>query len=377
MAARKKINVAVIYGGRSGEHEVSVLSAASVISALNNKKYSVRPIMIGKDGRWHTIGQLKPDSGLAALADPDKSVLGPAKNACLAVGTVSGPSDEGVDVVFPLVHGTGGEDGSLQGFLELAGKPYVGSGVLGSALGMDKAVQKKLLKGAGLPVVPWIDLKAQDWEARRPEIVRAAEKTLRYPMFVKPANLGSSVGISKAHDREELVKGVALALRYDTKVLIEKGIVNAREIECAVIGDDAEVRVSVPGEIVPSNEFYDYEAKYIDGRSEMRIPAELPAALAKRVRCCAERVFRTLETHGYARVDCFVTRGPRPKVYINEINTIPGFTRFSMFPKLWEASGLPYDQLLDVLIGYALARGERQSRLERSYEPKRKGGEGR
>ncbi len=377
MSSRKKINVAVIYGGRSGEHEVSVLSAASVISALSHQKYSVRPIMIGKDGRWHAIGRLKPDSPLTALDEPGADGPAPAKNASLAVGTVDQPADAGVDVVFPLVHGTGGEDGCLQGFLELAGKPYVGSGVLGSALGMDKAVQKKLLKQAGLPVVPAIDFKVDDWERRRSALIREAERSLGYPMFVKPVNLGSSVGISKAHDRQELIKGVALALRYDTKILIEKGVKNAREIECAVIGDDLDVRVSVPGEIVPSNEFYDYEAKYIDGRSEMRIPAKLPAALARRVRGYAERVFRTLETHGYARVDCFVTKGPRPRVFVNEINTIPGFTRFSMFPKLWEASGLPYGELLDTLIGLALARGRRQAALERSYEPKRKGGEGR
>jgi len=364
--AKKRLAVAVVFGGRSGEHEVSLQSAASVITALDPKKYVVTPILIDKGGRWwHQASMLPGRHGRCRLLTPDPSNPGLMKKA--------GRSG-GFDVVFPLVHGTGGEDGCLQGLLETAGVPYVGSGVLGSAVGMDKAVQKKILKEEDLPVVPWIDFTDTAWKERELELLRVIMRRLGLPAFVKPANLGSSVGISKAHNLKELVAGIKLALRYDLKVVVEKAVDRAREIECAVIGND-EPLTSVLGEVVPSNEFYDYEAKYIDGKSRALIPAPLPPALADEIRKMAGRVFTALEAGGLARVDFLVSRGRSPRVFVNEINTLPGFTDISMFPKLWAASGLPYGKLLDKLINLALDRSEKRRRLVRSYEPKRRKGE--
>lgn len=351
-----KPNVAVIYGGRSGEHEVSLLSAASVMAALDRNRYELTPVLIDKDGRWWH----EPSSGRRRLLRPD-----PARPGWVR-------TDRAIDVAFPLVHGTGGEDGCLQGILEMAGVPYVGSGVLGSAVGMDKAVQKKILKQAGLPVVPWVDFTAGDWDARRGEMLRSVRR-LGLPVFVKPANLGSSVGITKAHNQKELIDGIRLARRYDLKIVVEKAVPEAREIECAVIGGDRP-RVSLLGEIVPSNEFYDYEAKYIDGKSRSLIPAPLPAALAARIQRMAERVFGELEAGGLARIDFLVGRGRNPGIFVNEINTLPGFTSISMFPKLWEATGLPYGRLLDKLIDLAVKKAGQKERLVRTYRPRRRKG---
>jgi len=352
---RKKLGIAVIYGGRSSEHEVSLLSAASVMAALDRNKYEVTPILIAKDGRWWH----EPRNGRRRPLCPDPARPGWIK------------TDKKIDIVFPLVHGTGGEDGCLQGLLELAGVPYVGSGVLGSAVGMDKAVQKKLLRQAGLPVVAWVDFDDQAWRNDRQRLL-AAIRRLGLPVFVKPANLGSSVGITKAHDRKELLAGISLALRYDTKVIVEKAVPRPCEIECSVIGETGRPLVSVPGEIVPSNEFYDYEAKYLDGRSSVLIPALLSAALSRHIRSLAGCVFTELEAYGLSRVDFLLTRGVKPKVFVNEINTIPGFTDISMFPKLWAASGWPYPRLLDAVIALAVRRAAVRSKLSRDHRPPQK-----
>jgi len=372
----KKIAVAVIYGGKSGEHEVSLQSAASVIAALDTGKYSVLPIRIDKKGRWlHDQSLLPPGGRTKALpSGTGRELLTPDPSRAGLLSGRSAPPGR-IKVVFPLVHGTGGEDGCLQGLLEIAGMPYVGSGVLGSAVGMDKAVQKKILRDAGLPVVPWIDFTEAHWSKHRSELLRTIIRSLKLPVFVKPANLGSSVGITKAHNLKELIAGIRLALRYDLKVVVERAVDRAREIECAVIGE-SEPLTSVLGEIVPSNEFYDYEAKYIDGRSKALIPAPLPTALAAKIRKMAGCVFTELEAGGLARVDFLLSRGRKPRVYVNEINTLPGFTNISMFPKLWEASGLAYGRLLDTLIALALEKADKKARLIRTYQPKQKGGRG-
>ena len=364
---KKKLNIAVVFGGRSGEHEVSQQSAASVMAALDPAKYSILPVRIDKQGRWRRDPSLLPAGRSKALPPGSANeVLVPDPGR---PGLIAGRG--GLDVVMPLVHGTGGEDGCLQGLLELAGIPYVGSGVLGSAVGMDKAVQKKILDREGLPVVPWVDFTADAWRGRQNEIIRDISRRFGFPVFVKPANLGSSVGISKAHDRRELLKAVRLALRFDLKVVVEKAVDRAREIECAVLGTTDAPEASVLGEIVPSNEFYDYNAKYIDGRSQALIPAPLPPALAAKIRQMAARTFTALEAYGLARVDFLLERGPRPRVYVNEINTLPGFTSISMYPKLWAASGLPYRRLIDKLVDLARRRGGQTRRLSRSYAPKR------
>jgi D-alanine-D-alanine ligase len=332
---KRALSIAVIYGGVSGEHEVSLQSAASVMKALDKAKYDVTPILIDKRGRWHFK---RKDKELSSF-----------------------------DVVFPLVHGTFGEDGTLQGLLEMAGVAYVGSGVLGSALGMDKVVQKMVLERAGLPVTPSVAFKRADWETGRRGIVARIERRLGYPAFVKPANLGSSVGVTKAHHRKELLAGIEEALDYDVKIIVEKAVPNAREIECAVIGND-EPRVSALGEIVPSNEFYDYAAKYLDGKSQAIIPAALPSSLAAKIAGLAKAAYVALDAAGFARVDCFVNR-ETGEAFVNEINTIPGFTSISMFPKLWEASGLPFRKLLDELVRLALERARARRRLRRSFSP--------
>ncbi len=368
---KKKICVAVVFGGMSGEHEVSLRSAASIIAALDKSKYEVLPVRVEKTGRWTVDAQM--------LAAPDKATSLKGKSSeretrILAPGTSRGvllsgdaATAERVDVVFPIVHGSGGEDGALQGLMELAGLPYVGSGILGSAIGMDKVTQKKLLERDGFPVAPYVHFRASDWKQNATTIVSDIEKTLGYPCFVKPANLGSSVGVSKAHHRKELRAGIEDALSYDTKVVVEKAILNCREIECGVLGND-KPHASVLGEIIPSNEFYDYAAKYLDGKSKVIIPADLPKVLTENIRTMAVQAFRSLDTAGFARADFFVERTTN-EVYINEVNTLPGFTSISMFPMLWEASGVSYPELLDRLIDMALARDKERSELKRSFTP--------
>jgi D-alanine-D-alanine ligase len=356
--------VVVLFGGRSAEHEVSVISARSVIEALDPERYEAIAIGVTRQGHW----QLMPDgppalgsgaapSSLAGVADA--SGRGVALDQEPGSHALLGPdgSRTEIDVVFPVMHGPYGEDGSVQGFLDMAGVPYVGSGVLGSALGMDKAVQKVLLRNAGIPVVESEVVHERGWE-EDPEGVEARAGHLGYPLFAKPASLGSSVGISKVHDADELRGALEEAFRYGRKALLERAVEEGREIECAVLGNDDPV-ASVAGEIVPRgrHEFYDYEAKYLDERgAELIVPADIPAETLEEVQRLAVTAFRAIDAAGMARVDFFLTRDGR--VFLNEVNTIPGFTSISMYPKLWEASGVPYPDLVDRLIDLAMERHE-------------------
>lgn len=336
---RKRI--AVLFGGRSGEHEVSIRSAASVIKALDQAKYEVIPVAITKEGRWlppgKSVGLLPPDAQQATSTET-------AVTVSHEPGTASG-----VDVVFPVLHGTFGEDGTVQGFFELADVAYVGAGVLGSACGMDKDIMKRLFRQAGLPTVEHIALLRRDRHKR----IDALEQGFGYPLFVKPANLGSSVGITKAHNRKELTQALDRAAEYDRKIVVERAVIG-REIECSVLGND-DPEASVPGEILPAHEFYDYEAKYISEDSKTVIPAQLTPDQTLEVQRLAVAAFQAVECCGLARVDCFLEK-QTGKILLNEINTMPGFTSISMYPKMWEASGLPYPKLIDRLIELALER---------------------
>lgn len=368
----KKLRLGILFGGRSGEHDVSLESAASVLGAIDRSKYDVIPIGITRDGQWmlgaSPLAMREPSPqalatvfktgvSIAPPADPTRPELRPLANR---------PHGErSLDVVFPILHGTFGEDGTVQGLLELAGIPYVGAGVLGSAAAMDKDLMKRLFRDAGLPVVPWILLLRRNWKTASAVLRRQIQKEIGYPAFVKPANLGSSVGISKVHQPRELAPAIHLAAKYDRKILVEKGI-DAREIECAVLGND-NPRASVPGEIVPVNEFYDYSAKYIQEGSRLLIPAPLPSRLSRQVQELSLRAFKAVDGAGMARVD-FLLERKTDKLYINEINTIPGFTSISMYPKLWEASGVPYRKLIDQLIRLALERHRERSQTRYDYK---------
>lgn len=357
-----KLRVGLLFGGRSVEHEVSVASATSVLQALDPSRYDVTLIGVDHEGRWHlgTGGQL-----LSEVADASEEVLLPARPG----GSTLVPSDEtpaasarALDVILPLIHGRGGEDGSLQGLLELAGVPYVGSGVLSSAVQMDKDVAKRLLRDAGLPVAPWITRRAHELTGDGlAATVAEVERLLGWPVFVKPANSGSSVGISPAKNPKDLVRAIGDALRYDRKILIEKGL-DAREVEVAVLGNE-HPEASVPGEIRISGEFYDYESKYHDDDTELVIPAELDEETATRLRELAVRAYRALDAEGMARVDFIIDR-PTGEIYLNELNSLPGFTDGSMYPKMWEATGLSYPMLLDRLIELAMERHHARARLE-------------
>ncbi len=369
---KRKIRVGVILGGRSGEHEVSLVSAQSVMAAMDKEKYEIIPIGITKEGRWIAGGD--PVAALKGLPAGDAhhtALLGdPTQRGLVsreAMQAVERAAPIELDVVFPVLHGPYGEDGTVQGLLELADIPYVGAGVLGSALGMDKAVMKDVFKAHGLPIVRYRVYKRRELERSQKRIEDQIEQELGYPCFVKPANLGSSVGVSKVHNRAELAPALHLAASYDRKIVVEEGI-NAREIECSVLGND-EPEASVLGEIIPCNEFYDYNAKYIDDRSELVIPAPLPESLAQRIRQLAIQAFLAVDCAGMARVDFLLDRETLD-VYVNEVNTIPGFTAISMYPKLWEASGLPYSALIDRLIELALERHEEKRKTRTSYTPK-------
>ena len=365
-----RLRVGIIFGGRSGEHEVSLVSAASVIRALDREKYDIVPIGIAPDGRWiSSPSALALLTGKEPLEGEAERVLVPEPNRQALIGAGGETIDPlPLDVVFPLVHGTYGEDGTLQGLLELANIPYVGAGVLGSAVGMDKIVQKQLFEQARIPI-PAYRGYLSDAACRRPaRVVKDIEQNFRYPMFVKPANTGSSVGISKAHDRRELKEALEVAAQYDRKIIVEQAVRDAREIELSLLGNDDPV-ASVPGEIIPSNEFYDYDAKYVDGKSRAVIPARLPKAVVRRLQMLAVRAFRVIDCAGMARADFFVTRRTN-RIYLNELNTIPGFTSISMYPKLWEASGLPYGELLDRLISLAVERHGEKNTLRRTYRPR-------
>ncbi len=379
MARARKLRIGVLFGGRSGEHEVSLRSARSVMAALDPDRYEVVPIGITKDGRW-LAGDAMAALSEGAAARPATLLPEPATQASTLLALDRAEDDAApslsvvaeLDVVFPVLHGTYGEDGTVQGLLELAGLPYVGAGVVGSAVAMDKAIFKQVMAANGLPLLPWRLFSGSQWRRDPQAVLDAVEGALPYPVFSKPANLGSSVGISKCRNRDELRAGLAEAARFDRRLLVEQGIEHARELEVAVLGND-EPRASVVGEVRPRREFYDYVAKYLlppgsEEESELLIPAPIPAALAETVRALAVRAYRAIDGAGLARVDLLLD-DHSGQLYLNEINTIPGFTSISMYAKLWAASGLSYGELLDQLIALALERHEEKANLETSIDP--------
>jgi len=367
MTTKKKLHVALIFGGRSGEHEVSLMSARSVVSVLDPAKYDVTLIGITLEGKWVTgedvLGKLergKPNGLEQVVVAPDPSEAGVY---VLRDKKLEKLCD--IDVYFPLLHGTFGEDGTIQGLLEMADAAYVGAGVLGSSVGMDKALFKDILRIHEIPSVASVLLLRSQIQKDLNAAVAKAEKVGAYPLFTKPANLGSSVGITKCRSRSDLEEGLMEASRFDRRVLVEKGVANAREIEVSVLGNE-DPRASVPGEILPSREFYSYEAKYIDGTSGLIIPAPLPPETTQRIRELAVRAYKAIDAAGMARVDFFIDKDTG-EVYLNELNTIPGFTKISMYPKLWEATGISYAELVDRLIELALQRKGERDRTSHSY----------
>ena len=366
MANNKRLRIGILFGGRSGEHEVSLASAASVIRALDTEKYEAVPIGISKDGRW-LVGmnaqKLLPDvlkTGERVVLPPD-----PSSSALVSLGGGSAHPSVKIDVIFPVLHGTFGEDGTVQGLLELAGVPYVGAGVLGSAVGMDKDLQKRVFHEARIPVVAALAISRHEWEKKRGEVLMTVKKKFRFPLFVKPATLGSSVGMTRVSTAAELPAALDLAAEFAQKILIERAI-RGREIEVSVLGND-EPAASIPGEIIPHREFYDYAAKYLESGTRLEIPAKLNKKQVTQFQEYAVRAFRSIECMGMARVDFFLERGTG-KIYLNEVNTIPGFTSISMYPKLWEASGIPYSELISRLIDLALEQHKERSRTKYSIE---------
>ena len=394
----KKLRVGILFGGRSGEHEVSLLSAASILQAIDRKKFDVVPIGITKDGHWVGAGDARglleggesagsrrlragdpettPGAKLLHEGIPTLLAPEPAEASVALTPGSDRPGAANLDVVFPVLHGTFGEDGTIQGLFELAGIAYVGSGVLGSAAGMDKDVMKRLFKQAGLPLVKHVTLLRAEWEKQPRKAIQQVEAALKYPLFVKPANLGSSVGISKAHDRGELGPALDLAAKYDRKLVVEQGVggsgragrsAKARELEVGVLGND-DPKASVVGEIIPGKEFYDYEAKYLSEGSVPVIPAKLTKAETKQIREMAVAAFRACDLSGLARVDFLMEPDGKRRIFLNEVNTLPGFTQISMYPKLWEATGVGYRELITRLIELALERQAEKSRTTYSKD---------
>jgi len=396
----KKLRVGVIFGGRSGEHEVSLLSAASILKAIDRRRFDVVPIGITKEGRWLAAGDARgllegnasavtrrlragdPEAtpgakllhdGIPTLFPPEPAAASEAVSTLVPAAGKSETRLDGksLDVIFPVLHGTFGEDGTIQGLFELAGIAYVGSGVLGSAAGMDKDVMKRLFADARLPIVKHVALLRAEWEQAPRKAIARIEAALKYPVFVKPANLGSSVGISKAHGRKELGPALNLAARYDRKLIVEQGVggkkSRARELEVAVLGND-DPKASVVGEIIPGKEFYDYEAKYLSEGSVPVIPAPLSAAESTRIRAMAVAAFKACDLSGLARVDFLMEPDGKRRIFLNEVNTLPGFTRISMYPKLWEATGISYKDLITCLIDLALERYAERARTSYSRE---------
>ncbi len=366
MTSNKRLRVGILFGGRSGEHEVSLASAASVIRALDPEKYEAVPIGITKDGRW-LVGtgaqKMLPEvlkSGERVSLPPD-----PTAAALVPLAAAAGHPTVSVDVIFPVLHGTFGEDGTVQGLLELANLPYVGAGVLASAVGMDKDLQKRLFIQEGLPVVPFIAVQRWEWERHRADVIRRVKKKFRFPVFVKPATLGSSVGMTRVKAAHQLGAAMDDAAQYALKILVEKAV-TAREIEVSVLGNH-DVRASVPGEILPHREFYDYTAKYLEEGTRLLIPAPLSKKQVATFQDYAIRAFRAIDGAGMARCDFFLER-KGGKILVNELNTIPGFTSISMYPKMWEASGLPYTKLVDRLIELALEMHREKARTKYSIE---------
>lgn len=355
-----KLRVALLYGGRSGEHEISIRSARSIYNTLKNR-HNVYPIFIDKQGFWW---RANGGEGIVArkTEQAERVFVYPGFGE---TGIYTMKAQLKVDIAFPVLHGTHGEDGIIQGALECAGIPYVGAGVAASAAGMDKAIMKALFAQAGLPVAPYLWFYRSKWKNNRPGVMKQIEETLRYPIFIKPANLGSSVGIHKAHKPSELQEGFEDAARYDSKVVIEQGI-NAREFEISVLGNE-EPKASLPGELIPKREFYDYTAKYIEDSTDLRIPAELEEKQTAALQNLALKAFHSIGCSGMARVDLFMDRD-NGTFYLNEINTIPGFTNISMYPKLWEVSGLSFADLLDRLLQLGLERFRDQSQNVTSFD---------
>ena len=382
----KRLRVGVLYGGRSGEHEVSLASAAAVIGALDRTRYEPVPIRIEKDGRWslaerpptmvsagEVIEQARLDSARPSRAAREVHLVAhPSENTILSIDRSREQLEGGhsivtglnLDVIFPVLHGPYGEDGTIQGLLELANVPYVGAGVLASAVGMDKGMMKVVFAAHGLPVCAYTVVRRSDWLSHREAAIAGIEAELGYPAFVKPANLGSSVGISKAKNRTGLVDAMDLAGSFDRRIIIEAAVPEAREIECAVLGND-DPEASVPGEVIPSREFYDYEAKYLDEGSKTVIPADLPAPIVERVRQLSIEAFKSIDCAGMARVDFLLSRRDG-SIFVNEVNTIPGFTTISMYSKMWQASGVNYPELLDRLLALAMERHAAKQQLRTS-----------
>jgi D-alanine-D-alanine ligase len=368
----KKIRVGIIFGGRSGEHEVSFCSASSIIKAINKDKYTVVPIGITKEGRWISpqdselalqSGKIEGKNTVILLNDSfSKSLVCIENNQKLDKSSAL----EKLDVIFPVLHGPYGEDGTIQGLLELANIPYVGSGVAASAISMDKDFMRIVFQQKGLPILKWMTIKRKEWQEDKEKIFFLIQNSFEYPLFVKPANLGSSVGITKVHKKEELEKAIDLASSYDRKILIEQGLEEVREIECGVSGND-EPQVSVVGEVKPAGEFYDYDSKYIEEGTQLIIPADLPDGVSQEVQRIALRAFKAVDAAGLARVDFFVSKKEN-KIYLNEINTIPGFTSVSMYPRLWQTTGIPYPELIDRLIQLALERHQDKKQNKISYD---------
>lgn len=368
----EKIKVGLIFGGRSGEHEVSFCSASSIIKAIDKDKYTVVPIGITKKGRWISpqdselalqSGRIEGKNTVILLNDPSGRALIRIDNnqrldRSLAL--------ERLDLIFSVLHGPYGEDGTVQGLLELADIPYVGAGVAASAISMDKDLMKIIFKQSDLPILKWITIKRKEWQKDKEKILSIIQNNFEYPLFVKPTNLGSSVGITKVHKKEELDKAINLAASYDRKILIEEGLEEVREIECGVLGND-EPQVSVVGEVRPAGEFYDYDSKYIDEKTQLIVPTDLPEEVSRKVQQIALLAFKAVDAAGMARIDFFVSKKEN-KIYLSEINTIPGFTSVSMYPRLWEASGIPYSDLIDQLIQMALERHQDKKQNKISYD---------
>jgi len=364
----KKLHVAVLFGGRSGEHEVSLMSARSVLSVLDPAKYEVTQVGITHEGTWLTGNNVldqfennKTDGLIPVLVFPD-----PSERGIYIMEGISGLKKwSDIDVYFPVLHGTFGEDGTLQGLFELADVAYVGAGVVGSSVGMDKGVFKDVMIANHIPVVDMMVVLRAEIENDMLSVIEKAEKVSDYPLFTKPANLGSSVGVTKCSNRSDLQEGLMEAALFDRRILVQKGVKNAHEIEVSVLGNDEPV-ASVCGEVLPSREFYSYESKYIDGTSGLLIPAPLPDEISECIREYAVRAYKAIDCAGMARVDFFLEKDTN-RIYLNELNSIPGFTKISMYPKLWEASGLSYQKLVDQLIELAMERKADRDRTSHVY----------
>ena len=362
-----KIRVGVVFGGRSGEHEVSLESAKSIMAALDPEKYDIARIGIDRDGTWLLQGDpLALLTGPTTRSESGSDMVAPSTGNAMLSFSGRSTTDIGgaIDIVLPVLHGPYGEDGTIQGLLEMADIPYVGSGVLGSAAAMDKGIMKAIFREAGLPMAEYRLITRREWAADRGELAAEIESELGLPLFVKPANMGSSVGISRVRNRAEFAPAMDLAAGYDRRIVVEAAIQDAREIECSVLGND-EPAASVCGEVFAAGEFYDYESKYEDEASSTEAPADLPAAVSESIRSMAIRAFKALDCSGLARVD-FLLRRSDEAIFIIEANTMPGFTQISMYPKLWEASGLPYSQLLDRLIELGFQRHAERARRRTS-----------